>query len=252
MKNTKILVAAVALFGTAVLAPLSAQAVDGGSYDSKGVITYTPSTSPTNPTDPLDPGKPIVPIVPPGETPDNPGTAGPLSIDFASSFYFGSNEIISTTKTYEANPQAYTNEAGTDTTGPNFVQVSDNRGKESGWTLKVTQKGQFKTTTVKAGTELEGAKITLNNGNVVSASDSAFPTGNAKTVLTPNSESLVMSAKDGQGAGTYLHNWGTDQATGATSVTLEVPGSSTKYSDRYETSFTWVLSDVPGTDAPEA
>lgn len=38
-----------------------------------------------------------------------------------------------------------------------------------------------------------------------------------------------MSAKDGQGAGTYLLDWGTDAATGADSIELSVPGSTTKY-----------------------
>ncbi|EOL49108.1 WxL domain-containing protein [Enterococcus phoeniculicola] len=247
MKNTKMLVATIALFGAAVLAPLSAQAgTTGDTYPSKGVITYTPSTDPTDPVDPLKPVDPITPTNPDGEDPSEPGTAGPLSIDFASSFYFGEQTITSVIKTYNALPQAYKDKAGTDTTGPNFVQVTDNRGTEAGWTLKVTQDAQFKTTNIKAGTELEGAEITLDNGNVVTASHSTAPTGPTQIVLAPGAETLVMSAKATEGAGTYLFDWGTDQASAATSVSLEVPGSSTKYSDRYETNFTWVLSDVPG------
>ena len=247
MKQTKILAATVALFGAAALAPLSAQAgTTGDTYPSKGVITYKPSTDPTDPVDPLKPVDPITPTNPDGEDPSEPGTSGPLSIDFASSFFFGEQTITSVTQTYNALPQAYKDKDGADTTGPNFVQVTDNRGTEAGWTLKVTQDAQFKTTTIKPGTELEGARITLDNGNVVTASHSTAPTGAVKTVLAPGAEATVMSAPKGAGAGTYLFDWGTDQATAATSVSIEVPGSSTKYSDRYETKFTWVLSDVPG------
>ena len=38
--------------------------------------------------------------------------------------------------------------------GPNYVQVTDNRGTEAGWSLKVKQEGQFKST---SGKELTGA-----------------------------------------------------------------------------------------------
>ncbi len=55
-----------------------------------------------------------------------------------------------------------------------------------------------------------------------------------------------MSAKDGQGAGTYLLDWGTDAATATESIELSVPGSTTKYAKKYSTTFTWVLSDTPG------
>ena len=55
-----------------------------------------------------------------------------------------------------------------------------------------------------------------------------------------------MAAKAGQGAGTYLNNWGTDATTGANSIELSVPGSTTKYAKKYSTTFTWVLTDAPG------
>ncbi len=54
----------------------------------------------------------------------------------------------------------YKDNAGADQEGPNFVQVSDNRGTETGWTLKVKQNGQFKT---EVNQEL-AAKVTLSNG----------------------------------------------------------------------------------------
>ena len=72
--------------------------------------------------------------------------------------------------------------------------------------MKVKQNAQFKTAEDQ---ELTGAKITLSNGNVVTGSQSAKPTGVATFSLDPSgSESLVMSAKNGEGAGTYLMDWG--------------------------------------------
>ena len=122
----------------------------------------------------------------------------------------------------------YKDNAGADQEGPNFVQVSDNRGTETGWTLKVKQNGQFKT---EANQELTAAKVTLSNGRVVSASQSAKPTTAPATIeLNPTgAESVVMAAGDKEGAGTYLMSWGDSVDAAKTSISLEVPGSTTKY-----------------------
>ena len=60
------------------------------------------------------------------------------------------------------------------------------------------------------------------------------------------SQSDVMSAAKGNGAGTYLFDWGTDATTAAKSIELTVPGSTTKYAEKYATKLTWTLTDAPG------
>ncbi|MGM0258655.1 hypothetical protein IGK73_000490 [Enterococcus sp. AZ102] len=244
---------------SAMLLPAVALAEETGAvYTSNGAVTFTANTDPTKPVDPLNPENPITPTDPtnpdengnPGEV--TPGTAGPLSIDFASSLQFGEQKITSTTETYYAATQKYTTKDGTATEGPNYVQVTDNRGTEKGWVLKVKQNGQFKNTD---GKELVGAKITLNQGNVVTNSSSTKPVGKEIIELTPASdtpdsenygaESIVMNAEKGGGAGTYLHAWGSDAETAAKSIALEVPGSTTKYATQYTTTFTWILSEIP-------
>ena len=60
-------------------------AEDGGSYTSNGIVEFTPSEDPTNPVDPTDPTNPVDPIDPTDPEGPNPGTNGPLSIDYASS-----------------------------------------------------------------------------------------------------------------------------------------------------------------------
>ncbi|MBV7391136.1 MULTISPECIES: WxL domain-containing protein [Enterococcus] len=249
MKRTaKLLLASMAL-GAVVVAPISTFAADGGNYDSKGTITFQPGTDPTNPVDPTNPTNPVQPTDPTDPTGPKPGTNGPLSIDFASSFDFGTQKITSQDKTYNAQAQKYyeiDSDGKTSTTvkeGPNYVQVSDNRGTETGWSLNVTQDAQF---TSSNSHVLEGAVITLNNGNVVSASKSAKPTGTTKVSLTPGAASTMMSAKLNEGAGTYLLDWGTDATTGAESVQLKVPGSTTKYAEKYNTTLKWALLDTPG------
>ncbi|MFZ4355293.1 WxL domain-containing protein, partial [Enterococcus gallinarum] len=148
MKKTKVMtLMATTTLGALALVPMSALAVDGGEYQTNGAIQFAPNTNPTNPVDPTnpDPDKPITPVDPTDPTGPKPGTAGPLSIDYASSLSFGEQTITSKNMTYYAETQKYKDNAGADQEGPNFVQVSDNRGTETGWTLKVKQNGQFKT-----------------------------------------------------------------------------------------------------------
>ncbi|MCV5434162.1 WxL domain-containing protein, partial [Escherichia coli] len=82
---------------TGLSAPVSA-----AEYETNGVVEFTPNTDITKPVNPdnPDPNKPVVPVDPtkidPETNPDgtpNPGTAGPLSIDYASSLDFGKNKI---------------------------------------------------------------------------------------------------------------------------------------------------------------
>jgi hypothetical protein len=244
MKKFGSLLLATTILAGIALVPATSFAADGGNYDSNGVITFTPNTDITNPVDPVDPTNPVTPVDPTDPTGPKPGTAGPLSIDYASSLDFGTQKITSKDEIYKAKAQKYLDKDNNEKTGPNFVQVTDNRGTEAGWTLQMKQNSQFKTTDAE---ELTGAVITFKNGNVVTASDSAKPTGQATIVADPSGAlKNVMAAKDGQGAGTYLLDWGTDAATAAESIELSVPGSTTKYAKKYSTTFTWVLTDTPG------
>lgn len=245
MKKTTYLVLGSICLSTLLWAPSAVQAADGGVYDSNGQIIFEPSTEPVNPVDPTDPEKPVTPVDPTDpEKPVNPGTNGPLSIDYASSLDFGTQKITSKNETYTAKTQKYKDQSGNTKEGPNFVQVSDARGTEKGWKLTVKQNGQFKSESAK---ELTGAQVSFKNGTIVTASNSAKPTATASFELQPTgAEATVTSAQEGQGAGTYLTTWGTDATTGAESISLFVPGSTTKYAEKYSTTFTWTLSDVPG------
>lgn len=262
MKNISKLFLSTVILGSLAAAPVTTFAADGGVYHSNGVIEFVPNDDQTNPVDPVDPVNPVDPVDPtdPDGKPD-PGTKGPLSIDFASSLDFGQQKITSTDQVYKAAPQLYHllgadgKPTGTDKKGPNYVQVTDDRGTETGWTLTLAQDAQFKS---DKNHELKGAEITMKNANIQTASDSPKPTTTATITLVPGDDTnpgaavTVMSAAAGQGAGTFLNDWGTDEASGADSIQLAVPGSTTKYAEKYSTKLTWTLTDVPGNSGTPA
>lgn len=247
-KFTTLFVSTMAL--GALIIPSQTFADTAAEYQSKGIIEFVPSDDPTGPKDPVDPGKDVNPGGPGGEV-VNPGTNGPLSIDYASGLDFGVQKITSSDQTYYAAAQKYKmlddqgNPVDPVKEGPNYAQVTDNRGTKAGWTLTVKQNGQFTSDT--SGEELTGAQIKFSNGNIRTISTSGQPVSETSFTLNPDgSESKVMAASKGNGAGTFLNDWGTDATTGAKSIELNVPGSTTKLAEKYTTSFTWTLTDVPG------
>ncbi|MGX6971763.1 WxL domain-containing protein [Vagococcus lutrae] len=252
MKYNKIIsLASVMALGLSMGAGVvSAAGQDGGEYTSNGLIEFTPGEKPVDPVDPLDPEQPVDPTDPTDpEGKPQPGTPGPLSIDFASSFNFGENKITSKDETYYAELQKY-KDKDTDQElreGPNYVQVTDNRGTLEGWTLKVKQTKQFET---EDSHKLEGAKITLTNGNINTVSESTPATAVDEIEIdNMNEDLLVMSAKKDAGAGTFLTRWGDEDLTKSKeSVKLFVPGKAVKKKAQYRTSFVWTLTDVPGNE----
>jgi hypothetical protein len=245
-KNLKKL-SALLLVGTFVLSTLTVSAAPI-EYGSNGQVTFKPNDDITDPLDPLDPTEPVSPIDPtdPNGEPD-PGTPGPLSIDFASSLDFGEQTIASTTKTYFAREQMVVDNSGATVARPNYVQVSDNRGAgTTGWKLVVKQNGQFKTSVESTSVELANAQIKFANAALTTTSlnTSLNPTIVAGFTLNPNgAEQVVMEAAEGKGIGTYLTNWGS-AANAADSISLEVP-SGQIYAQKYTTSLTWTLTTAP-------
>lgn len=240
----------------------------GGEKTSNGLVEFFPSSSITDPKDPEDPnGKPDpenpeTPWDP--KDPENkpePGTKGPLSIDFASNLNFGENKITNEDETYFARAQNFYDKEGKVTkVRPNYVQISDNRGTNAGWTLTVRQEGQFKAEKKTLNSELKNAVITLKAPNVQSNSNATKPEAEKEIVLNPSKvESPVMSAANEAGAGTWTNAWGTVEevtemnkkgeevkANVTKEVTLDVPGSTSKDAVKYATKLTWILSDQPG------
>ena len=241
----------VIAFGTS-----SIFAVDGGVKDSNVGVRFVKSDVPTPPVDPENPDEIIDPF------PEGGGTNGPLSIDFVSDLDFGEQKVSSQDETYYALPQK-TWAAGQDKVNeepagpekPNFVQVTDSRGLETGWELTVQQNGQLKTSDDKV---LTGAELIFRNANIVTNAESGKPilggeadtsssiAGATKlTINTDGSKVSVMKAEDGKGAGTFLTVFG-NTSTKDSSIELFVPKGTTKYAGKdYKTTLTWTLTDTP-------
>ncbi|WP_278252597.1 WxL domain-containing protein [Candidatus Enterococcus moelleringii] len=214
--------------------------------ESQTSLSYqVDSSTVIRPLDPLapDPTKPIVPADPVDPAGPTPGTGGIRSIDYASSFQFGKQGITTTDQTYYAQDLSYQTTEGAQTSGPNFVQVSDLSGTGSGWILSVKQNQQFHTT---ANQELKNAELAFLKGEVVSNVDQTYaPQAEEEVVFrTIGEEKNVVTANANQGTGTWLYRFG--QKPGDQAVQLKVPGSSVKYAKEYRTSLTWALKNVPG------
>lgn len=263
MKKTKQAAAIAAVLGTVALAPLSASADEIAetvkTYQTNGVVEFIPSTDPSKPMDPTNPDseEDVTP-----EDPTNPdgkpgaGTSGPLSIDYASSLDFGVNQIANKDITYYANAQKLNTEKGSKYT-PNYVQITDNRGTNAGWTLKVKQGGQFSNDTAQHK-ELTGAQIQFVDPTVTSNSTAKAPTpANVITLDPKGAESLVMSAKSTEGAGVWIDRWGTaeeitndqeEKVQKNKAISLSIPGGTPKDAVKYSTKLTWSLSDTPSNE----
>lgn len=217
------------------------------TYPSKGSVTFEEDSSQTKPVDPLNPDQPVTPTDPEGNEVDpDKGTPGPLSLDFASDFLFGTQKITTTNENYYAALQSYKKQGSTElTSGPNYIQVTDKRGTQMGWVLSVTQMAQFQTA---ENEPLEGASLSFANAMAVSAVDQTYaPTineGETETALIPGTATTIMTAAQKQGMGTWLYRLG-DEKTGANSVKLSIPGKSVKLAKEYTTTLTWTLASTP-------
>lgn len=248
MKNKKMLTLFAVTMLAAVSVPSVSLAAPVGDIQSNGRVSFQADKSATDPKNPLDPGEkkpgtPLDPIDPNGKA--TPGTNGPLSLDFVSSFSFGEASITSDDATYFAKAQSFTQEDGTVAERPNFVQVSDKRGTFEGWTLKVKQDKQFSVID-DATKELEGAELSFLNASTASTVDSKYaPDGQSEFTLTPGSSQIapLTAAKD-KGMGTWIYRLG-DEATKEKSVALSVPGKTPKMAKEYTTSLTWSLETTP-------
>ncbi|NCE15709.1 WxL domain-containing protein [Enterococcus gallinarum] len=228
MKKSLITMGIVIL--SSIILPITAVAAE---YTSNGAIIFETDNDLTKPVDPVDPTDPMGP---------NPGTAGPLSIDFASSFQFGNQKITSETMDYYAKLQEFTSSLA----GPNYVQVTDKRGTQEGWSLSVIQNGQFKTAQSEV---LAGASLSISSGTAISVTDKQYaPTVVENHTFVPNSEMNLVNVPAGKGMGTWIYRFGADASEGAAAVKLNIPGRSVKLAKEYRTTLIWYLKNVPETE----
>lgn len=213
-------------------------------------ITFEPATTllvgetgTVSPVDPLDPEV----EVDPENKPELPEDQGQLSIDFISSFNFGSQAISVHDQTYYAKAQRLLNEDGTvneTEERPNYIQISDRRpeSERNGWDLAVTQKEQFKG---EGNQMLNGASLNLLNQQVITAQGGDAPELQSVHSLIPENRQLLLKAQGSEGTGTWIYRFG-DGETAGESVALDVPRGANPETTTYSTTLIWELSAVPG------
>lgn len=212
-------------------------------------------------TEIVDPEKPEVvdPPVDPG-----PSTKGDLRIDYVSPVDFGKVKLTKTNRTYNA----LANKVGKEGKWRgNFIQISDFRDKNTGWTLQVKQDYQFKTTDYD---ELTGAVLSLDKGWANSSSDNKAPTVTRDTLAINNIGEVydVARADKNAGGGVWSINFGAskdnddnqpttitegnksqskekvESAIKNSAVNLTIPDSTKVLPKEYQTKITWVLSEA--------
>ena len=258
------------LAGILISAPMiittASAATTGGDYTSSANLTLQAGTGPVDPLDPTDPTNPVTPV-----DPGTPGASGNLTVDYGSTLYFGTQSISTQSKTYYAHPDMVKDQSNAVKVVPNYVQVTDQSGELSGWTLSLTQASDLHMTTgtsTDPGYALSGAQIsftggTLLGGNGITAGKPSDVV--ASGVLTPGVATKLVSAVKNEGAGTWLYNFGDVDAYDASSVdtanttdhtkvatksaiSLAVPAGLIEKAAPYTTDLYWSLQAVPGND----
>jgi len=226
---TSVLMSTVLLLGTT-----SAFAATTSTGNSKATITFTTNTAPVI-VDPETPD-PTKPYDPTGDGGNNPtGNTGPLTLDYAPNFNFGSHESRATNSAvYQALDKKP------------FLQVTDRRAIRSKWDVKV-KLGKF-TNSQTSDDSLAGAKLSIKNGIVKSA---IVLTG----IQAPTTQDVVLEAGATDGtsilssvAGTFstwLVYWPGDLVgqDPNTRISLDVP-INTQVEGTHTATLEWVLSDV--------
>jgi hypothetical protein len=223
-------------------------AAEQQSVTTNGNIQFEPNTTEKPVIDPpIDTPQIIAPEVPAGVT-------GPLTITYAPTMNFGSQEISNQDKEYSMIAEKQKSADGaTDIPYVSFVQVQDTRGTNDGWTLSVTP-SEFTNADTKNKT-LKGAQITLTDTKLKYSSEkeSAPSIPKQEMALTPGTATKVMTADKGKGAGTSSAYWGNqeelsnakDSIVRNHAIKLSVPGKTVKDAVNYSASLTWKLETVP-------
>lgn len=237
------------------------------TVNGSGSVTVTGSDH-TKPVDPENPGT----TVDPGESPN---TTGPLRIDYVSALDFNKATIQKKDRTYEALAQQFFDE--TEPRG-SYIQITDQRGSSSGWTLQVKQNTQFHNYVIQNQEEqtLVGAYLSLDKGWANSSGDSQAPTVTRETIGLNAIDTAyeVATASPGTGRGVWTIAFGASEtnsnqqtptlkplkdkdgkdvidevynkpAYSNSAVTLTVPESTKIYPVQYETEITWILAKLP-------
>lgn len=239
--------------------PVTAQAQSDGI--GTGKIEFTDKqqvADPENPTIPIKPENPI------------PPNSNPLRLDYVPSLNFATQKSDGRDQMYAANAMMFEDET---TPRAQFIQVTDRRGTNAGWTVSVRQEKQFAT---DEKVELDGAMLSFDYSWANGSDESRTPIVKKDIIEMKIGETQeIANAKKGTGDGTWFISFGASQHNLAgvantleprrdsnnqvtidtrynkplffnSAVQLSVPGRTKKVIGKpYKTELTWILSELP-------
>lgn len=265
--NKKILILNACLFtGFSYGMTVSAAPSD---LEGKGTVDleveYTPEpVDPENPRTAVDPGV-------------GPFTRGPLRFDFAPTLNFGTNKIVDTNRKFYANAQLFRTK--TSARG-NFIQVTNSRVGENGWSLQVRQEYQFRNDVIQKEDEkeLKGAVLSFDHIWLSSAYQGKAPQVVSKDTIKIESQATtypLVTAAAGEGKGKWSISFGASktnrvgqpntlferkdengkaildpkfgnkQVYGNEAISLTIPDATKIYPLEYQTELTWIIGSLP-------
>ena len=224
--------------------------------ETDGQVSFVPNDRDPTEVIPPDPGPEGPAVVIPPIGPD--GQTGPLTIAYAPTLDFGTQEISNRDAVYSmvAEKQQLADTQGEENKVPyvSFAQVQDTRGSNAGWRLTVALSA------FESGTqhnELRGAQIIFASREVeyISFNQENAPSAHeAGLRLDANGAAqAVLTADAGKGAGTSSVVWGDQEELNAQfqdqapvvrneAIQLFVPGATAKDAALYVATLTWQLS----------
>lgn len=239
------------------------------SIDGTGSIGYTGEL----PKDPIDPENPPD-KVDPGPS---PSTDGALRFDFAPTLNFGSRKITKNERKFYAQAQLF---HGDIPPRGNYIQITDSRADDSGWTLQVRQEYQFKNDIIqtKSEKELKGATLSFDKiwANSSFTQEKA-PQISKETILIDSQGTTfpIAQANVGEGRGTWVISFGASEGNKSnqlntlipkvddsnqpvtdkefenqqiyenSAIFLSVPPATMIHPVQYQTELTWILAELP-------
>ena len=246
------------VLGTLLVTSVTSYADVKSETTGKVKFVIDESTDPEiiNPVDPEDTDE-----IDSGTSDGGAGQGGNRSfnINWVSNFNFGEINISSREMTQYALPTSlnFKNQKTPLSNLPNFIQVTDNRGKNTGWHVTASAT-PFKNT---EGHELTGAKLLLTDPHVFGTGNNwntdlePSPHGTAVDLLqNPEAGNDIIKASAGKGQGTWQMAWAPKEENGEfqfafaenQGVQLVVPANATPRADSdYSSTITWVLHDTP-------
>lgn len=252
----------VAIFVGVMLNPIVSYGVESGA--SLTLVGGDPNKGVLDPEDHTK-------IVDPGEI---ISTKGPLRLDYVPSFDFGKTRVSRKTMAAKADAQLLHQGSGP---RANFIQVSDYRNTQAGWSLLVRQEHQFRDDT-KANSSLKGATLSFDKAWSYSSLGQAYaPSVSKETIVMNNIGDTypLAEAEPGKGMGTWSISFGASETNPLKqantlsvkrgkdnkietnpsfenqkiyendAIQLTIPASTAIQAGNYSTVLTWIIAELP-------